>query len=221
VPHTGPGASLETAEFLRVLTPARRAEVARVLRERPFRRQELLFHEGHPAEDVAIVRVGRVRLCKFSPDGRVTTLDTLEAGEVFGALSAATDERQPATAEALSEGSAWSLPRRTYLALLAESPAAGIEIVQIMHRRLRDAHERLRAFAHDPAPARLARELLRVAGAGRVQITRRTLAEAAGTTVETAIRVLRRFEADGWIRGGVGSVAVLDAVALRRVAGDD
>jgi CRP/FNR family transcriptional regulator len=189
-----------------------------MLHERAFRHHDMLFHEGHAADHVWIVRLGRVRLCKFSPDGRVTTLDTLGAGEVFGALSVAADEHQPATAEALSDGSAWRLPRRAYLDLLAENPAASIEIVQIMHRRLRDAHERLRALAHDPAPARLASELLRMAGAGGVQVTRRTLAEAAGTTVETAIRVLRRFERDGWIRGGVGRVAVLDAAALRRLA---
>jgi CRP/FNR family transcriptional regulator len=217
---SGPEATTATAELLRVLGPERLVRLGGSLRAQAFRRHELLFHEGHVAEHVHIVRAGRVRLCKFSADGRVTTLDTLGAGEVFGALSAAEREVYPATAEALSEGSAWQLPRRTYLCLLVETPALGVEIVEIMHRRLREAHERLRAFAHDPAPARLARELLRAAKAGKAQVTRRTLAEAAGTTVETAIRVLRRLEADGVIRGAVGSVAVLDAIALRRLAGD-
>jgi hypothetical protein len=50
-------------------------------------------------------------------------------------------------------------------------------------------------------------------------VTRRALAEVAGTTVETAIRVLRQFERDGMIRGEVGRVQVLDEPALRRVAG--
>lgn len=218
--HTGSGGALATAELLRVLDAEALAALAPELHEHPFRRGELLFHEGHAAEHVHIVRAGRVRLCKFSADGRVMTLDTLGAGEVFGALSADAREVYPATAEALSEGSAWRLPRATYLRLLARNPALGVEVVQIMHRRLRDAHERLRAFAHDPAPARLAREILRAARSGRAQVTRRTLAESAGTTVETAIRVLRRFEEAGMIRGAVGSVAVLDPGALRRLAGE-
>jgi hypothetical protein len=33
--------------------------------------------------------------------------------------------------------------------------------------------------------------------------------------------VLRRFEQDGMIRGSVGSVSVVDAAALRRVAGEE
>ncbi len=41
----------------------------------------------------------------------------------------------------------------------------------------------------------------------------------AATTVETAIRVLRRFERDGLIRGAVGRVRVLNAEQLRRMSG--
>jgi CRP-like cAMP-binding protein len=55
---------------------------------------------------------------------------------------------------------------------------------------------------------------------GDARITRRALAEAAGTSVETAIRVLRRFHREGIIRGAVGHVSVLDLPALRRIAGD-
>jgi CRP/FNR family transcriptional regulator len=95
-----------------------------------------------------------------------------------------------------------------------------VEILQVISRRLHEAHSRLASFAHDPAPRRLARALLRAAHAGAAQVTRRALAEASGTTVETAIRVLRRFEREGIIRGEVGRVHVVDTEALRRIAGD-
>jgi len=50
-------------------------------------------------------------------------------------------------------------------------------------------------------------------------VTRRALAEAAGTTVETAIRVLRRFEREGLLHGEIGLLRILDVAALRRIAG--
>jgi DNA-binding transcriptional regulator YhcF (GntR family) len=49
-------------------------------------------------------------------------------------------------------------------------------------------------------------------------VTRKDLAEAAGTTVETAIRVLRTFERDGLIEGSVGRIAVIDQPALEHLA---
>jgi CRP/FNR family transcriptional regulator len=151
----------------------------------------------------------------------VTTLEVLQPGEIFGAMSALVEaEPYPATAEAVTDATAWVLARRELLRLLTEEPRLGNEILTVVSRRLHAAHERLRAFAHDPAPARLARELLRVARAGEARVTRRALAEAAGTTVETAIRVLRRFHQKGLIRGEVGRVHVLDERELSRVAGE-
>ena len=54
---------------------------------------------------------------------------------------------------------------------------------------------------------------------GQARVTRRALAEASGTTVETAIRVLRRFEREGLIAGKIGVVRIVDEGALLRVAG--
>jgi CRP-like cAMP-binding protein len=54
---------------------------------------------------------------------------------------------------------------------------------------------------------------------GEAHVTRQALAEAAATTVETAIRVMRRLEREGVISGEVGRVHVVDQDALLRIAG--
>jgi CRP-like cAMP-binding protein len=212
--------ALERAEFFRALAGPLLSRVQGLVREQRFAAHTTLFVEGQPAEALWAIRRGGVRLYKTSPDGRVTTLETLFPGEIFGALSTLDADRYPASAESLVEVVAWTLARSTFVRLLAEEPRLGIEILGIVSRRLHTAHERIRALAHDPAPARLAREVLRAASSGEARITRRALAEAAGTTVETAIRVLRRFHRAGIIHGAVGHVAVIDGAALRRIAGE-
>ena len=210
---------LENAEFFRALPPERRDQVRSVLREKRFTRQRVLFFEGQPAEFLWVVHRGEVRLYKGSADGRITTLEALGPGEMFGAVSSLDEDVYTASAEAVTDGLAWCLPRRVLMGLVAEVPVLAVEILVVTSHRLRDAHERLRSFAHDPAPARLARALLRSAREdGEARVTRRALAEASGTTVETAIRVLRRFERDGIISGAVGRVQVVDEPALERIA---
>lgn len=210
------GIAIEEAELFCVLTTAQLARVRERLRERRFMRGDTLFHEGGPAEALWIVRRGRVRLYR-SAGGRLTTLDTLGPGRIFGAISGL-DETYPASAEGVTAGSAWSLPRSVFLRLLSEDPRLGVEVLSIVSARLHEAHARLCSFAHQSASARLARALLQAAPDGEALVTRRALAEAAGTTVETAIRVLRRFEREGLLRGEVGRLHVVDADALRRVA---
>jgi CRP/FNR family transcriptional regulator len=214
-----PEVRLERAELFRVLTSEQLVRIRPQIRERPVARRRVLFFEGAKAESLWVVRRGRVRLYKASPGGRVTTLETLGPGETFGAISALEEDVYPASAEGVTQGSAWCLPRPVLLRLLAEDPRIGVEVLRIVSSRLREAQERLRSFAQDPAPARLARALLEAAEDGEARVTRRALAESAGTTVETAIRILRRFERDGLLHGEVGLLRVVDADALRRVGG--
>ena len=209
---------IERAEFFRALGPERCKRVQAVVRQRRFRKGRNLFFEEEAAEFLWVVRTGEVRLYKASTDGRLTTLELLQPGEMFGAVSALDMDRYTASSEAVSDGSAWCLPRQVLMGLVAEVPATAIEILVVTSRRLRYAHERLRSFAHDAAPVRLAQVLLHSAQEGEARVTRRALAEAAGTTVETAIRVLRKFERDGLVEGDVGLVRVIDEPRLRRIA---
>ncbi len=210
---------LEAAEFFRALTPERLEDVRPLLVTKRFKQQQVLFFAGKPAEYLWVVQTGKVRLYKSSADGRLATLETLYSGEAFGAISALGQDPYPVSAEAMTDGSAWCLPRNVVFRLLRDEPRLAVEVLRIVSGRLHQAHERLRAFAHDPAPARLASALLDATREGEARVTRRALAETAGTTVETAIRVLRRFERDGLIRGAVGRVQVLDAEQLRRMSG--
>ena len=213
-----PEIKIELAELFQALAPDQLARVRPQLRERRVERQRVLFFEGEAAESLWVLRRGQVRLYKASANGRVTTLETLGPGRIFGAISALERETYPASAEGVTAGVAWCLPRGVLLRLLAEHPRLGIEVLRIVTGRLHEAHERLRSFAHDPAPARLARALLAATRDGEAHVTRRALAEASGTTVETAIRVLRRFEREGLLRGEVGLLRVIDIATLERIA---
>ncbi len=219
--NEGPGPEIELAkaEFFRALSSERLARVEPLLRQRRFARRQTLYFEGHDCDPLWVVRQGEVRLYKSSTSGEITTLDVLGPGEMFGAVAALGQRCYPTSAETVTEGSAWWLPRESFARLLEAEPRLAIEILDVVSRRLRHAQDRLRSFAQDPAPSRLALALLHAAKDGEAHVTRRALAEAAGTTVETAIRVLRRFEREGIVRGEVGRVQLLDESALRRMAG--
>ena len=216
--RSGHTIALEETEFYRALSRNRLARVRPLLIDKRFERGRLLMVAGEPAAYLWTLRTGEIRLFKSSTGGRTATLESLGPGEIFGAVSALDEATYPTSVEGVSNGSAWCLPRKTFLQLLAEEPSLGVEILKVVSRRLHDAHERVRSLAHDAAPSRLAQALLRAASEGEAQVTRRALAETAATTVETAIRVLRGFERDRIIQSEVGHVSVLDESALQRIA---
>jgi CRP/FNR family transcriptional regulator len=201
------------------MSPDQLSRIRNVVLQKRFERRKLLYFEGQPAEYLWVVCTGDVRLYKSSNSGRITTLEGLSRGEMFGAVSSLDQDRYTTSAEGVTDGTAWCLPRSILLKQIADDPRLAIDVLVVTSRRLRRAHDRLRSFASDPAPARLARALLDATHEGEAHVTRQALAEAAATTVETAIRVMRRLEREGVISGEVGRVHVVDQDALLRIAG--
>ena len=209
---------LSDAEFFRAIPADRLVQLQASLFEKRFERGRVLFFEGESADYLWTIKLGQVRQYKSSSDGHITTLDVLGPGQIFGAVSGMDEPTYPASAEGVTSGLAWCLPRSTFLSLLEERSELAVEVLRVVTGRLYDAQERVRSLSHDSATNRLAQALLRAATRGEARVTRRDLAEVAGTTVETAIRVLRSFERDALIKGGVGLIQVLDEAGLSAIA---
>jgi CRP-like cAMP-binding protein len=189
-----------------------------LLRTASFESGEHLYFEGAPAECLFVVRSGELRTLKDHPSGRSIELERCLPGDLCGIAALSGAPRHGESAQGVAAGEVWRLPRRAVHALLDEDPAIARALLSLVAERLQHAHDRLCSFAGDAVPARLARALLAEGNGERIETTRRALGESAGTTVETAIRVLRRFERAGWIEGGVGWLRVLDRDALEGVA---
>ena len=123
------------------------------------------------------------------------------------------------------------LPRDAIVALTEHYPAVVKELALTIGRRLRAAHDSVKALAVDPVETRLAATLLRLAEREGTRgphgltlpfhLTRQSLADMTGTTVETAIRVVSRWLKEGLVLDDAGRLVVRDVPALReRGAGE-
>jgi CRP/FNR family transcriptional regulator len=209
---------LEDTALFRLLGPARMPKIRPHVRNTRFLEGEHLYYEGGQAEYLYALASGELRTSKSHAGGRVIELERLHPGDLFGLSALNPNASHAESAQGVAAGEAWRVPRRVVQGILAADPAIARGLLAIVAQRLQHAHDRLCSFASDSVTARMARVLLEAPNGERLETKRRILGEAAGTTVETAIRVLRSFERAGWIEGGVGWVRLLDRSALERVA---
>jgi CRP-like cAMP-binding protein len=187
-----------------------------------------LFRQGDPADRVWIVSEGQVKIVRHDEGGREVILEVISPGEVFGGGAIFLPEH-PATARSLTPTvTTVSFPEEAYAGLLLASPATALKVIRMLGARLHSTL-RMNQLAGERVERRLAYILVKMAGlCGRpdregtllsVPLPRRDLADMAGTTVETAIRLMSRFHAEGIARTRRGGyIVLLDEKRLRQIA---
>lgn len=190
---------------------------------------ETLFSEGEPCLAVYGLIHGRLAVSKTARGGRELCLEVFGPGDVVAVVAAIRAIALPATAKALEPTALLKVEAGAYRALVARHPELAVRCLQLFGERLHGAGEARLALATDPVDARLARVLLQLGekfGAtldGKLHLTkgftRHALADLAGTTEESTIRVLTRWRKEGLVTDLQGRLVLERPEALRQLAG--
>jgi len=178
-----------------------------------------IFRQGDPADRVWIVGQGAVKIVRHDEGGREVILEVIHPGEVFGGAAIFLPEH-PATARPLTPSvETVSFPSEAYAQALTGSPATALKIIRMLGLRLHSTLK-MNQLAGERVERRLAFILLKMAAAvGRpdpdgilltVPLTRQDLADMSGTTIETAIRMMSRFRAEGLVKTRRGGYIILE-----------
>jgi len=175
-----------------------------------YKNNETIFLEGDTSDNFYLVAAGSVKVLKHTVMGKDIILEMMSPGDVFGGVAVLDKKPYPASAEAMEAASVIKISRLDLLKIMEEYPVLKLEIVKYFSDKLRDAHEMLKNIATERVERRIASLLLKlsekvgVADGEFIKIdfplTRQEIAEMVGTTVETCIRTMSKFQKDGLVK---------------------
>ena len=177
---------------------------------------DVIFDMGSEGQSMMAVMTGIVRISIPSPQGKQIVLADLAAGEIFGEIALLDGHIRSADATALTNCDLLVLSRRDVLPLLRQHPDMCFTLLEVVCRRLREAHELMTDILFFNAPVRLAKIILRGAAARRescvadgtlkVALSQGELGNMAGVRRERVNHCLREWQRrgivelkDGWI----------------------
>jgi CRP/FNR family transcriptional regulator len=211
------------------LGPEDRAALSPLCTLSAFEKGQTLFSEGDAAERIHLLFVGRVKIVKAGRD-RDLILEILGPGEPVGAVAVFERRPFPATAIALEPCGVVSIPEREFFALIEKRPEITRRLLAGLTLRLMSLNRRL-ADMTGSVEFRVARlfETLadRIGRKGEAGIevplvlSRQEIADLVGTTIETAIRVMSRWQKDGVVETEKKGFLIRDLAALREIAPQD
>src|SRR3954468_1099249 len=195
-----------------------------VARRRTFARNEVVFHQGDPADSMHMIRQGRFGVRIRTPIGDVATIAILGAGDAFGELALVGDETdRSATVVSLERSETVSISRPDLERLRQDQPQVNNLLVKLLAARIRRTNELLAEALYVSADKRVLHRLRELAelysrdegGVQVIPLTQEEIATLAGTSRATVNRVLRAAEKAGALTLTRGRTTVLDPARLR------
>jgi CRP/FNR family transcriptional regulator len=223
MPH-GVEEHLRRMSVFRRLSAEDRQRVAAVTRVRSVARGDAVFSEGEEPRAFCVIAEGRVKVSKTTPAGKDVILEVFGAGDPLGAVAVYEGHPYPASAVAIQPCTCLEIPRQAFFALLEQHPSLVRGLLAGLTMRLVELTNRVAELTGGRVEPRVARLFVKMAHEqGRperggmfipVALSRQELADLTGTTIETCIRIMSRWNKEGLVHTEKDGFVVLNVEEL-------
>jgi CRP/FNR family transcriptional regulator len=210
--------TLKKSQTFSCLTDTELKLVSRFFEKLNYKNNAHIFMEGDPSDWFYIVANGEVKILKHTLAGKDIILEIMSPGDMFGGVAVLDKKPFPATAQAMEQTTVIRISRQNLLEIMEEYPILKLETVKYFSDRLRDAHEMLKNIATERTERRIASLLLKLSEKIGVEeadykkidfpLTRQEISEMVGTTVETCIRTMSKFQKQGIVKSSGGKILI-------------
>jgi len=165
-------------------------------------RRDIIFRQNSRTSHLMFVKSGLVKIYKESKDSRSYILKILTAGEFLGLLSFYGNTIHQFSASAVEDCEIGFIDINVFNRILRKNGTFAMELIRLVSREGLYMFEKLLRLSHKQLPGRIADVILYFSDTIHKNeefdfpLTRRELAELAGTTKESFIRTLAEFKND-------------------------
>lgn len=211
------------------VSPGRLARLARGAVMKRLRAGEIMWHGGEPAQYVAVVQSGLLRLGRPNAEGEAYSYGIFGPGEMVGLYAALDDGVYPSDATAVNNTvEVIKIPAEVLLDSMRRDPQVGMAVCRALMQFTATLRAKIEIISAGPVPNRIASLMLYlVSRFGQMQgnhaaflplpLTREQIGELVGARFETVIRTLSQWDRAGWFRTTSEGFELLRLDMLRRV----
>ncbi len=186
---------------------------------RSFSAGKTLYYAGAPADELFLIRDGRVRLVKRAR-GVERTAGLFGAGELVGEEALLPGAHRSATAQAIEPVTALVIESDTFRALTRNRPDLGEVVVQQLVQRLRRAEQQIENSMLPDPTIRVLNTLLHAAEEAEqrpLPLSPLELSTRTGLDLDRVKAVVRQLREQGYLHAGDQTITIDDASDLREL----
>lgn len=220
---------LREVDLFAGLTPSELKEISQTLPMQTCHIGGLVTSPDDDDERLYVVKRGRIRLYRLTPDGKQLTLEILDKGRIVGRMSWLGQSLTDAYAEAVEDTLICSFTPKELQRLIDRFPSVGVNIIRYLSDRLAASEREREIMAFRSVEQRLAARLVELLDrfgqptpdgtAIDARLTQQELADMIGTSRETLATTISSLRERGIVEMRNQRVVVLDIEQLSELAG--
>lgn len=190
-----------------------------------YKRDQIIFYEGHTATGLYCINKGKVKIYKMNHEGKQQIIRLAKEGDIIGYSSMITGEVYSSSAEALEDALVCFIPKSIFLTIVQSNSDLFMKLIQLLSRDMKETENRFVTMAQNTVRERLAETLLMLKEfCGHddhgldIALSRQDIANIVGTSTETTIRLLADFKDEKLIDFIGKKIKILDQRALIKTA---
>jgi len=183
--------------------------------------KQLVYKEGDTPQYIYFIKSGKVKIVKINRDSKEVVLELCTTGDYFGYWGPLEEQNHQETAEVLEDSEMWQIPMNDFKHLLTVNLEISGKFLKLLSKNLLIKESKILELAYETVRKRVANALVAMCdiygenNAVRMKIPRELIASMAGTSVETAIRMLTEFKSAGYIKVNASEISVLEYDTLK------
>ncbi|OVE74753.1 hypothetical protein BVX97_06520 [bacterium E08(2017)] len=202
---------IEQSSFFQGLSRETIIKLSKLALKKNCAKNAVLFSEDTHGDSMFLLADGAVQLSKITPDGNEIVIRTIKPGDVFAEVVLFEKDRYPVTAIAVSKSTVYSFKKDDILDLLNERGFRNDFITNLM-QKMRYLAERVRYLTSYDVEQRFFMFLEEHYGDTaeiEIDLSKKDLAAAIGTTPETFSRLTKRLQSEGKIEWSGKQLVIL------------
>ncbi|MFA5523494.1 MAG: Crp/Fnr family transcriptional regulator [Tissierellales bacterium] len=200
-----------------VLTEEQLTKLTEKIVHKNFKKGQIIFFEGDISDKLYVINKGKIKIFKYTREGKEQILYILSEGDFVGDLSLLKKDEFKFNAEALEDANICVLAKDDFDDMLKENPEISINILQVVYDRVIKLENLIQSLSTKDIEARIAGLLLSfVKDFGirkgnfielELPLSREDIANYIGVTRETISRKLGSMQDQG----------VIDLIGSKRI----
>lgn len=197
------------ASIFSILEEPQLKEITEKINRRSYKKGEMIFFEGDISDKLYVINSGKVKVFKYTKEGKEQILYIVSSGDFLGDLSLLKKDEFKFNAEALEDVSICQLTKDDFDSVVRENPEIALKILEVLYERIFKLENLVQSLSTKDIEIRISGLLLGlIKDFGEPQgniikldlpLSREDMANYIGVTRETISRKLNSMQEEGII----------------------